>query len=272
MKFDTRINYSIDNIERSIVADNPVGTKHSDTQKKKLYRKTANNINKFPELKNLVDIRHIHKYPIDHVKNFARIGFLPSNIVISDDRIKDMCRNQFWTVFRRERKAKKNEMRFTRCPGLEKHSSCPYFSPPADKVREKLDRADIFIGLQSKLINNVTDTRWQYLTINRLREEIQSVLGTKSIIQQFGAGPCQACYPEPCLGMGKCRKPKLQAPALESMGVPVGQLSRDFALLTGDKSWEIRWIKRFGLPTMTPKKWKLTFGLAVKLPSKAGAC
>jgi hypothetical protein len=39
------------------------------------------------------------------------------------------------------------------------------------------------------------------------------------------------------------------------------------ALVTGNKAWEIKWIKHFGLPNMTPKKWKVVFGLAVKLPT-----
>jgi len=35
--------------------------------------------------------------------------------------------------------------------------------------------------------------------------------------------------------------------------------------LTGEKAWEIKWIKHWGLPTMTLKKWKVNFGLSVKL-------
>ena len=265
MKFADRINYSIDNIERSIVADNPIGTKYTAVQKKKLYLEKEQLLNKFPDLKKIIDIRSIHKYPIKGVKNFARIGFLPSKLVISDERIKDMCQNQFWTTFRTQKK--KGELRFTRCPGLEKHSSCPYFTPPAEKVRQKLDKADIFIAIQTKLFNQTKDIQWEFLTINRLREEIESLLGKKAIRQQFGAGPCQSCYPQTCLGMGKCRNPQQLTPALEAMGIPVGQFCRDMALLTGNKAWEIRWIKHFGLPNMTPKKWKVVFGLTVKLPT-----
>ena len=266
MNFAKRINYSIDNIERSIVADNTIGTKYSQVQKKKLHQGKERLLKKFPDLKKIIDIKHIHKYPINGVNNFARIGFLPSKLVISDDRIKDMCQNQFWTAFRGQRKAKR-EMRFTRCPGLEKHSSCPYFTPTAKKVRQKLDKADIFIALQTKLFNETKNIQWEFLTVNRLREEIESLFGKKAVIQQFGAGPCQSCFPHSCLGMGKCRNPRQQIPALEAMGVPVGQLCRDMSLLTGDKAWEIKWIKHFGLPNMTPKKWKVVFGLAVKLPT-----
>jgi hypothetical protein len=266
MNYADRINYSIDNIERSIVADNPIGTKYTNSQKKKLYQEKEKKLNKFPELKKIINIPHIHKYPIKGVAIFSRIGILPGKLVISDDRIKDMCQNQFWTSFRRQRK-RLRERRFTRCPGLTQHSSCPYFTPPAKKVREKLDKADIFIALQTKLFNEVKHVEWEFLTINRLREEIEALLGKKAIIQQFGAGPCQACHPLPCLGMGKCRNPRRKAPALEAMGVPVGQLCRDMALVTGNKAWEIKWIKHFGLPNMTPKKWKVVFGLAVKLPT-----
>ena len=42
MQFDRRVNYSIDNIERSIVADNPINNKYSDNQKKKLYGENFN--------------------------------------------------------------------------------------------------------------------------------------------------------------------------------------------------------------------------------------
>jgi predicted metal-binding protein len=266
MKFADRINYSIDNIERSIVADAEVGTKYSEAEKKKLYREKEKLVNKFPALKKLLDIRTIHKFPIKGVENFGRIGFLPGKLVISDDRIKDMCRNQFWTTFLTTKK--KGANRFTRCPGLEKRSSCPYFTPPAKKIRETLDQADIFITLQTKLFNELGPVQWEFQTINKLREEVESILGKKAVLQQFGAGPCQVCYPDPCLEMGKCRHPRKKAPALEAMGIPVGQLCRDMSLLTGDKAWEITWIKHFGLPNMTPKKWKVIFGLSVKLPKK----
>ena len=64
MNFANRINYSIDNIERSIVADTLVGTKYSDARKKKLYQEKLKKLNKFPALKEVINIRHIHNYPI----------------------------------------------------------------------------------------------------------------------------------------------------------------------------------------------------------------
>ncbi|HUT83451.1 MAG TPA: DUF2284 domain-containing protein [Thermodesulfobacteriota bacterium] len=266
-KVSKQINYCIDNIERSIVADTSIGTKYSAAQKKKLYREKEKLVNTFPALKKLLDIKTIHTFPVEGVKNFGRIGFLPIALVISDDRIKDMCQNQWWVPPMPGVKAAK---KFMRCPGLGHHSSCPYFTPPAVKVRQMLDKADIFIVLQSTLFNYFGGVTWQWNTINTLREKIEALFGKKAVLRQFGAGPCQYCYPEPCLTMGKCRHPEKQVPALEAMGVPVAQLCRDLSLVTGDKSWEIKWIKHWGFPNQTPKKWKVNFALAVKLP-KAGS-
>jgi predicted metal-binding protein len=263
--FSRQINYSPDNIERSIVADNPIGTKYSDAEKKKLYREKEKLVNRFPELKKLLDIKTIHKFPIEGVKNFGRIGFLPPELVITDDRIKEMCHNQWWVPPLPGVKAHK---KFMHCPGLNHHSSCPYFTPPAEKVRKILDKADIFIAFQTKLFSELGGVPWEWATINRLREEVEAIFGKKAVLRQFGAGPCQYCYPEPCLTMGKCRHPEKQVPALEAMGIACGQLCRDLSLITGDKSWEIKWIKHWGFPHQTPKKWKVIFGLAVKLPEK----
>jgi hypothetical protein len=54
---------------------------------------------------------------------------------------------------------------------------------------------------------------------------------------------------------------------MESMGFPVGHLCRDMALMTGDDSWPLTWIKRWGLETQWPKAWKVHFGIAIKLPT-----
>jgi hypothetical protein len=259
-----QINYSPDNIERSIVADNPVGTRYSDAKKKKLYGEKQKLVNALPELKKLLTIETIHTFPVEGVEHFGRAGFLPPQMVITDDRIKDMCQNMFWVnVPLPDGKPAKQ---FMRCPGLNHQSSCPYFTPPSDKVRAMLDSADIFIVLQSKLFDFFGSVPWQWGTINRLREEVDALLGKGAVLQQFGAGPCQYCSPEPCLAMGNCRNPEQRVPALEAMGIPVGQLCRDLSLVTGDKSWEIKWIKHFQFANQTPKKWKVVFGLAVKLP------
>jgi hypothetical protein len=264
IQWDDRINYSIDNIERSIAADTEISKKYSEEQKKALYTQKCTMLNKHPQLKKMVDINYIYNYPIENAQNWGNIGIVPSEIVISDERIKDMCRYQFWTNFI-SKKTNKREWRFTRCPGIETASACPYFSPPASKVREKLDNSDIFIFAQTKPFADYGGVQWQYKVITQYCEDIEKVLGKEAVVQRFGAGPCQICHPEGCLENGNCRNPEKQVPALESMGIPVGTLCRDMALLTGDRSWEITWIKHWGLETQFPKVWKVHFGIAVKL-------
>jgi len=90
-------------------------------------------------------------------------------------------------------------------------------------------------------------------------------MGKGAVTIAFGAGPCQLCHPKPCLGGGKCRMPERRLCALESVGIPVAQLNKDMALLTGNPDWKNRFIKYFGTPRQSSKEWKLTFGVAVKL-------
>ena len=105
----------------------------------------------------------------------------------------------------------------------------------------------------------------QFQMINKLVDEIRTLLGEDSVVQKFGGGPCFACYPESCEYEGKCRAPHLKVPSLEGMGVCVDQLCKDAALLTGDTSWIIKWIKGFGSEDQTPKRAKGTCALAIKL-------
>ena len=52
---------------------------------------------------------------------------------------------------------------------------------------------------------------------------------------------------------------------VDAAGVPVGQLCKDMAFFTGNDGWKIKWIKFTGTPRQTPKRWKTTGGLAVRL-------
>jgi hypothetical protein len=162
--------------------------------------------------------------------------------------------------------AKKTGRGFGPCPGLEKMSGCPMFSPRPEETRAKLDNADILIAMQSKyFISPPEIPAWHDFLITKLKQKIEAVEGAGSVTSAFGAGPCQLCFPQPCLGGGKCRSPKKHLFALESAGIPVGQLCKDMALCAGDESWKIKWIKYYNTPRQTRRQWKLTSGLAVRL-------
>ena len=269
MKFDpSRTNYDVDSIERSIVMDNEVGSLPLET-KQKLYDEAMEKLRNYPELMKILDIRHLHSYSTKDVGMFERIGILPSKLVISDDRIKDMCRLPFWYPSKNP-DAKPGEMKFGPCPNLGKHSSCPGYSPTTKEVRAKLNESDIFVVLQTIYVEVVSAhagySGWRFRPLHRLEKEINSLLGEGAVTQRFGEGPCNACAQQ-CLGMGECRQPHLYTAALESQGVPVGQLTRDLAYFSGDKSWDIEFLKHFGMPNQTPKKWKHNVALSIKLPS-----
>ena len=216
------------------------------------------------ELKQVLSIEHIRKYPIPFAKRAARIGIIPPELVVVDSRIQDMCSLPFWTYYG------SGEGSFSRCGGVGTFSCCPPFSLKAEKVQALIDRADIFVVLQTRAAVNVgNDPGAQFRMINRLVDEVNACLGRKAVIQKFAGGPCFACYPESCLCEGQCRAPELKVPSLEGMGICVDQLCKDMALLTGDEKWKVNWIKGFGADTQTPKVWKATVGLAIQLHEKS---
>jgi hypothetical protein len=254
-------NYSIENIAQSIVRDNPSGKKYSQEDKKNLYQERLRLLEGFPKLKEIISLTHIYKYGISWSKKVTRLAVLPPEIIVVDSRIQDMCYLPFWTYYG------SGEGSFSRCAGVNAFSCCPPFNPKAEKVQEKLDKADIFLALQSKpaYMFGTGNPGGLSQTLNRLTDEINSLMGKEAVVQKFGGGPCFACYPETCEGEGKCRAPNLKTPALEGMGVCVDQLCKDLAFLTEDESWKITWIKGFGTPEQKPKRMKATVGLAIKL-------
>jgi hypothetical protein len=255
------INYSIEGIAQSIVRDNPVTKKYGPEDKKRLYAERLKKLDAYPELKKLLSLEHIHGYKVSFAGRVARLALLPPEIVVVDSRIQDMCSLPYWTFYG------SGEGSFNRCSGIGAFSCCPPFTLKADKVRERLDRSDIFVAMQTRPgILGTGEPGGQFQMINKLADEIRALLGDDAVVQKFGGGPCFACYPESCECEGKCRAPNLKVPSLEGMGVCVDQLCKDAAFLTGDKDWPIKWIKGFGSPDQTPKQAKGTSGIAVKLP------
>jgi len=255
-------NYSIENIAQSIVRDNPAGIKFNQEDKKKLYKERLRLLNDFPKLGDAVNLEHVKAYDIPWSKKISRMAVLPPEIIVVDSRIQDMCSLPFWTYYGSE------EGSFGRCAGVNAFSCCPPFNAKADKVQAMLDRSDIFIVLQTKPgdMMGSGDPGGQFRVLNRLADETRALLGKSAVVQKFGGGPCFACFPESCEGGGKCIAPHLKVPSLEGMGICVDQLCKDLCFLTGDKEWKITWIKGFGSPDQTPKRFKAVAGLAIKLP------
>ena len=264
MSEQPQVAYNIEVIHDCIVNDTDIYRKFKSKDKKlTLYRKRKKLLDKHPEVKTMIDPKFVSSLNPKRGTYVDKVAWMPPELIITDQRIREMCRNLFAypKVY-----VKKTGLRFGSCPGFEKLSACPMFSPSPEEARAKLDKGDIFIALQSKnFIEGPEIPGWQDFLIRKLKKEIELVKGEGSVTATFGAGPCQVCHPNPCLGGGDCRIPEERLFALESVGIPVGQLCKDMALFTGNDDWRIRWIKYTGTPRQKPKRWKTTGGLAVRL-------
>jgi hypothetical protein len=267
MSEQPKVAYGVEVIHDCIVRDTDVYRKFKSKEKKlALYREKRKILNKHPEVKKMIDPKFVRSLDKGRGKYVNKVAWIPTELVITDQRIREMCRNLFTIP---EPYVKQTGVRFGSCPGLETLSACPMFSPHPKKTRAKLNKADIFIALQSRyFIDPPEILDWQEFIIRRLKREIEQIEGAGTVTATFGAGPCQLCHPNPCLGGGDCRAPKERLFALESVGVPVGQLCKDLAFFTGNDGWKIRWIKYFGTPRQTTKRYKSTLGLAVRLNGK----
>jgi predicted metal-binding protein len=258
------VNYSVRNIIDSILSDTPRAKKYSKLKKIRIYRQLKTKISNLPEVDKLLTSSHITSYKIEGAHFFARIGILPPELVIADERFKNMCCMPYWTIYKGADGAAYK--RFDRCPGYGWLPGCPPQSPPVDTVQAILDKADLFIVLQTKPLVERWKVGWKFAVLHRLADDIEKVLGKGTVIERYGSGPCNACTAQHCLHSTPCESPQLKTISLESMGICVDRLCSDLALLTGDSRWRITWLKHFGLPQQTPEKWKYVEALAVKLP------
>ncbi len=257
-------NYSIRNIIDSILSDTKRAQKLAPAKKIKLYGSLQARLNLQPELRELLTPAKIRSYPIEGADFFARVGVLPPRLVIADERFKRMCCLPYWTVYKGQDGAAYK--RFDRCPGYDRLPGCPPQSPAISDVVEKLERADALIVLQTKLQCERWGVGWKFAVLHALARDIERVLGTGSVVERYGSGPCSACHAQRCLHGQPCKSPALKTVSLESMGICVDRLCSDLALLTGDAGWKLTWIRHFGLPQQRPKRWKYVEALAIKLP------
>jgi predicted metal-binding protein len=264
MRSQPQVTYNIQAIHDCIVRDTESYLKYKiKTRKLSLYREKQKLLNSRPKIKEMIDVAFIRSLDDKRGQLVGKIGWLPAELVIADPRIRELCRNMFTLAKSSPAKTGKT---FVSCPGFGRMSACPPYSFTAEETRAKLNEADIFIALQSKYFIDPPEIRgWQDVLVTKYKKAIEKAAGEGSVTAAFGAGPCQLCHPNPCLGGGECRSPEHRIFALESSGIPVAQLCKDLAILYGDEDWKIRFMKYYGTSRQSHKEWKLTFGLAVKL-------
>jgi predicted metal-binding protein len=264
MRGQPQVTYNIQAIHDCIVRDTDISLQYNTKARKlSLYRKKQKLLDKHPEIKEIIDVNVMRSLDAKKGQFVGKIGWLPAELVIADPRIRELCRNMFTLAKSSPAKTGKS---FISCPGFGKMSACPPFSFTAEETRAKLDEADIFIAIQSRYFIDPPEIRgWQDVLVNKYKKAIEKAVGAGAVTAAFGAGPCQLCHPNPCLGGGECRTPEHRLFALESSGIPVAQLCKDLALVSGDDDWKIRFMKYYGTSRQSHKEWKLTFGVAVKL-------
>ncbi len=255
------VNYSVANIVACILQDNRKVKGLSRAKKERLYNACRKKLEHLPKLADIVSISRIKRCGIDGAENFVRLGVLPPELVIIDQRFKDLCALPFWTVYN----DKKGNIyrRFDKCPGHGFFPCCPPNSRPVEDVQQVMDRSSLFIVLQTRLIDMRWQNDWRFTVLHRLARDIRKALGPDSVTGIYGAGPCGACAKQPCRWGNPCKTPALRTSALESMGICVDQLCRDMADLSGNKSWRLTWLKHYGLPQQHPKKWKFVEAISV---------
>ena len=257
-------NYSIKNVVDSVLQDNNKARSLTPTRKKQLHKNSLKLLENCLELKKLISLSCIRSYSYEGAKNFARIGVLLPEMVIVDQRLKDLCQMPYW-IFRPDAGGKKTKQ-FGRCPGYGNLPGCPPNTTPVEEVEAKLKKADLFIVLQTSLTKKRGDLAvWKFHVLNRLKQEIEKELGEGSVVEKYGSGPCAACPTISCMQGKPCKTPKLKTISLESMGICVDRLCADLADLTGQNAWKINWIKHFSFPQQKPKSWKYVEALSVKL-------
>src|SRR3972149_3776850 len=120
-----KVAYGIEVIHDCIVHDTDIYRKF-DSKKKKLesYRKKKKKLDKYPEIKKLINAGFVGSLDEERGKYVGKVSWLPSELIITDQRIREMCRNMFTYS---ESIAKATGLKFGPCPGLEKLSGCPMF-------------------------------------------------------------------------------------------------------------------------------------------------
>ena len=257
------VNYSLKNIIASILSDIPAARRYSESRKRRLYRATQSSLDGHPHLRALLSPRLIRAYPFEGSRFFARVGVLPPALVIVDERFHNLCCLPYWTVYS-DGKGHAYR-RFDRCPGYGRLPGCPPHARPVGEVHAILRRSTHFIVLQTRLLQERWQVKWKFDVLHRLAREVEAACGPGTVTGVFGSGPCAACSPQYCRQNQLCRTPALQTASLEACGICVARLCDDLALLTGNRSWTLTWLRHFGLPQQQPKRWKYVEAIAISV-------
>jgi len=173
------VNYSIKNIIASLLNAIPTAHRFSFSQKRALYHKALDTLARYPNLTTLLSCTYIHRLPISGARYFARIGILPTPLVIADHRFQNLCCLPYWTMY----SDGKGHVyrRFDRCPGYGWLPGCPPQALPIEKVYTILNTSTHMIVLQTKLLQERWQVKWKFDVLHRLARDIEKACGANVV-------------------------------------------------------------------------------------------
>jgi hypothetical protein len=182
MSLRPRVAYDIRVIHDCIVKDTDIyRTFNTQSKKRSLYRDKKKVLDDNPEIKKLIDISAVKSLDPKCGALMGKIGWLPTELVITDSRIQEMCHGMFSYP---KMLSDKIGVNYGPCPSCGKGSACPPFSYTAQEARSKLDEGDIFIVLQSKNFiefSDVTYPGFHEVLLRKLKKEIETLKGKDAV-------------------------------------------------------------------------------------------
>ena len=96
MSEQPKVAYGIEVIHDCIIKDTKIYRKFKSKEKKlTLYRKRKKLLDKHPEVKKMIDPKFVKSLNPKRGKYVRRVSWMPPELVITDQRIREMCRNLF---------------------------------------------------------------------------------------------------------------------------------------------------------------------------------
>ena len=189
-----KVAYDVTVIHDCIVRDTEIARQFKTKAKKMaLYREKQKLLDRHPEVKQMIDPAFVQSLDEKRGQYVAKVDWLPTALVISDPRIREMCRNMF-TLPKAYTEA--TGISFGPCPGHGKMSACPPYSFTAQEAREKLDQADIFIAIQSKSFLEPPEHRgWQDQIVNKYRKAVKTLRVKRRLPLHLAPGPASSVTP-----------------------------------------------------------------------------
>ena len=202
-----------------------------------------------PGLRAISEFTFLQKISHPEKDLIKRAGFISPKVLFVSEKIKSLCHLKY----------EHSDGRIDPCGGIKKnYLACSPYSPHESDIKKIFNSSDLFCFFQADGLTNMKHQKY----LHEFLFKIENYLSKNDImnVMSFGAGPCRIC--ERCSGefMEECYQPKLKRFSLESCGVDVDWAMQMMSLKYSDKSWQLNWLKKFGINELT-QEFKSVIGI-----------